>query len=359
MFETLGFENLTAPQAAIWLGLLLGLAFGLLAEVTGFCFRRAVTGPVAERKRAGGIWLAALVTALIGTQGAVAAGLIAFDDHRFLAGDLPGLAIVAGGLLFGAGMVLTRGCASRLTVLAGSGNLRAVLVLIVFALAAHATMKGVLAPARVALAEVTLPLGDVTSLAALPGGAVFWTAIVAALALAGIAGSGAARGKLALAAALGLLVPLGWVGTGFVLYDDFDPIAFESLAFTAPAADTLFWSVAATSISAKFGTGLFGGVLGGALVSSLLGRRFKWQSFESPAQTGRYLAGAVLMGVGGVMAGGCTVGAGLSGVPTLGLSAILALAAIGLGGWATDRALNARLSGSAAPSSTQAAQQPV
>lgn len=358
MFESFGFETLTAPQAAIWLGLALGLGYGLLAEITGFCFRRTVTGPAPQRKSAQGVWLMALIAALLGTQGAVAFGWISFDDHRFAAADLPVLANVAGGLLFGAGMVLTRGCASRMTVLAGTGNLRAALVLIVFALTAHAAMKGVLAPLRVAVSEVTLPLGNAGSLAGLPGGALFWTAVVALLALVGVIGSGVGRGKLMLAALLGLLVPLGWVGTGFVLFDDFDPIAFESLAFTAPVADTLFWGIAATSISAKFGTGLIGGVLGGALVASLLGRRFKWQSFESPAQTGRYMAGAVLMGIGGVLAGGCTIGAGLSGVPTLGVSAIVALAAIGLGGWATDRVLNARRAGSDGSAATQPAQQP-
>ncbi len=339
MFETLGFESLTPPQAAVWLGLLLGLAFGVLAETTRFCFRRALVGPSAERGPARGVWAMALAVAVIGTQAAVALGWIGFADHRFLAADLPVLAILVGGVLFGAGMVLTRGCASRLTVLAGSGNLRAGLVLVVFAIAAHATLKGVIAPIRTSLGSVTLSLGDAASLAALPGGAWLWSAAIALPALALACCSGGRRRDIALAGLLGLLVPLGWVGTGFVLQDAFDPIAMETLNFTSSMADTLFWGVAATSISASFGTGLVGGVLAGALISSLLARRFRWQSFEGPAQTGRYLAGGVLMGLGGVLAGGCTVGAGLSGIPTLGISALLALAAIGLGAIATDRAV--------------------
>ena len=350
MFETFGFETLTAPQAAVWFGLALGLAFGALAEVTRFCFRRAIVGTPDQRRPALGIWLTALAMAILGTQAAVAAGLISFDDHRFHATEVPWLAIVLGGGMFGAGMVLTRGCASRLTVLAGSGNLRAALVLVVFAVTAHATMKGVLAPLRQSLGTVTADVG----LSALPQ--------AAGLALAGLAllfalRSGARPGVLIGAAVLGLLAPLGWVGTGFILYDDFDPVAFESLAFTAPAGDGLFWLVAASSIPARFGVALIGGVLAGAAVLSLLSGRFAWQSFESPAQTGRYMAGAVLMGVGGVLAGGCTVGAGLSGVPTLGLSAMLAVAAIAVGGLAADRLL--RVSGrngvSAAPSTTQQA----
>jgi len=341
MFASLGFDSLTAPQAAVYLGLILGLAFGGLAEVTRFCFRRAVAGPLAERRPAAGVWLAALAAALIGTQAAVFSGWISFDEHRFMAAEMPVAAIVAGGLLFGTGMVLTRGCISRLTVLMGSGNLRALTVLLVFALAAHATIRGVLTPLRTGLGSFTVPL-DTVSLAGLPGGPLLYTALLAGAALIYAWRSGAPRWALALALLLGLLVPAGWVGTGFVLYDDFDPIAMESLSFTSPSADTLFWTVASTSISATFGVGLVGGTVAGALVLSLISGRFRWQSFESPAQTGRYIAGGALMGVGGVLAGGCTLGAGLSGVPTLSFAAILAILSIAAGGVLTDRALGRR-----------------
>ena len=337
MFADLGFETLTAPQAAIYFGLLVGAAFGILAEITRFCFRRALVGE--DRRSAAGVWLVALAAALLGTQAAIAGGYISFDAHRFMAADLPILAILAGGVLFGAGMVLTRGCVSRLTVLTASGNLRGLFVLVVFAIVAHATLKGVLAPLRTTLGAVTLPLGEATSLAALPGGAALWTALIAVAALAYAARSGARPVHLVLAAALGLIVPAAWAGTGFVLFDDFDPIAMESLSFTAPWADTLFWTVASTSIPAGFGVGLIGGVLGGALVSALVAGRFAWQSFESPAQTGRYGLGAALMGVGGVLAGGCTVGAGLAGVPTLSVAALLAIGAIAVGALGTQAAL--------------------
>jgi len=337
MYASLGIDSLTAPQASVLFALALGLAFGLLAERTGFCFRRSLVG--SDRRTATGVWLTALAAAVIGTQAAVAAGWIGFGDHRFMASELPLAAILLGGALFGAGMVLTRGCVSRLTVLSGTGNLRALLVLAVFAIVAHATLKGALTPLRTALGGVTVPLGDTVSLAALPGGAPLWTGLIVVAALAVALRSGNGAGRLAMAAALGLLVPLGWVGTGFVLFDDFDPVALQSLSFTAPSADTLFWVLASTSIPAGFGAGLVGGVLAGSLLSSLAFRSFRWQSFDSPAQTGRYLAGAALMGVGGVLAGGCTVGAGLSGVPTLSVAALLTLGAIAAGGLAMNAAL--------------------
>lgn len=333
MFESLGFESLTAPQAAVWFALAIGVAFGVLAQITRFCLRRAVVGE--DRKQAAGVWLTALAVALLGTQYAVAQGVISFADHRFMASDLPVLAIVAGGLMFGIGMVLTRGCISRLTVLTGAGNLRAALVLIVFAITAHATLKGVLAPVRTSLGSVTLPLDS----AALPGNPLLWTALIAVVALFFALRSGNKPITLALAALIGALVPLAWVGTGFVLYDDFDPIAMESLSFTSPAADSIFYTVASTAVSANFGAGLLGGVVVGALLAALLSGGFEWQSFDSPRQTGRYMTGAVLMGLGGVLAGGCTVGAGLAGIPTLSLAAILALASIIAGGLVAQRAL--------------------
>ena len=340
MFESLGFETLTPQQASVWFALGLGLLFGLLAAVTKFCFRRALVGE--DRREARGVWAMALAVAILGTQAAVWFGLVDFSDHRYLTGEIPILAVAAGGLLFGIGMVLTRGCVSRLVVLTGSGNLRALLVIAVFAIVAHATLKGVLAPLRTALGSVTWSVGDYGALSALPGGGPVWAVILAVLAFGVVLGSGNPWHRLALAALLGLLVPLGWLGTGFVLYDEFDPIPLESLSFIAPMTEGLFWTIASTAVPAGFGTGLIGGALLGGFAGALARRDFRWQSFESPAQTGRYILGGVLMGFGGVLAGGCTIGAGLAGVPTLGLSALLALIFIGLGGLAADRFLAAR-----------------
>ncbi|MFN6977501.1 MAG: YeeE/YedE thiosulfate transporter family protein, partial [Gemmobacter sp.] len=224
--------------------------------------------------------------------------------------------------------------------------------LVVLALAAHATMKGLLAPLRSGLASVTMPLGDFASLAALPGGATgialagaaaaLWFALHAGTGLRGIAGG----------TAIGLLVPLAWIGTGFVLRDDFDPIALEALAFTGPHADTLFWAITATAVAPTFGIGLILGTLAGGAGAAILSGRFAWVGFSTPRETGRYLAGGMLMGVGGVLAGGCTVGAGLSGVSTLSSAAGLALAAIVAGALATDRLLSAWTAESGARATT-------
>ncbi len=351
MFDTFGFENLTAPQASVFFALAVGVVFGMLAQITKFCFRRALVGD--DRRQAAGVWFTALAVAVLGTQAAVSLGWISFADHRFMISEVPVLAIVLGGLLFGAGMVLTRGCISRLSVLTGSGNLRAATVVLVFAVVAHMALKGVLAPLRTALGSVTVNMGDHVSLATLPGGAWVWAGLIAAGALTLAWRGGNRVHHLALAGLIGLLVPLAWVGTGFILYDDFDPIAMQSLSFTSPAAETLFWSIASTSIPAGFGTGLLGGVVIGAFASSLIFGGFAWQSFESPRQTGRYMAGAALMGLGGVLAGGCTLGAGLSGVPTLSVAAVLAIVMIAVGAVATNALLSRSFSAIGASSTTR------
>jgi uncharacterized membrane protein YedE/YeeE len=330
MFETLSMSlglEMGPRAASVWFGLALGLAFGALAFLTRFCLRRALVGPVAERASARGVWALTLAVALIGTQAAVAAGWVGFDAHRFHAEAIPVLLIVAGGLLFGIGAVLARGCITRLTVLTGGGNLRALTGVVVFAIAAHATLQGVFGPVRASLASVTVS-PSVVSLGDLPGGPWAWSAALAAALVLVALRSGAGRWALVGAAILGALVPLAWVGTGFVLYDDFDPIAFEGLSFTLPWAETLFWSIASSLTAPAFGTGLIGGVLAGAVSAALLSGRFAWEGFESPVQMGRSLSGAALMGVGGVFAGGCTVGAGLSGVATLSVAALITLASI-------------------------------
>ena len=322
-----GFEHITPLQASVVLGVSLGAVYGVLAQRSRFCLRRGLVGDWGECLPALGVWVMGLALAIAGTQAAVAAGVISFDAHRFLASDVPVVAVLVGGALFGAGMVLTGGCASRLTVLAGAGNLRSALVLVVFAIVAYATMKGVLAPLRTTLGGLTVDPGGRVALNALPGGALWAWALALALAVLALR-SGAAPRHLAMAAVIGLLVPLGWIGTGFILLDDFDPVPFQSLSFTGPMADTLFWTMASSAVPAGFGTGLAGGVIAGSVAASVSAGEFRWSSLEGPRQTGRYLAGAGLMGVGGVLAGGCTVGAGLSGVSTASFAAILALAAM-------------------------------
>lgn len=326
----------------------MGGLFGLAAERSAFCLRRAVLSGGGAAAQV----VLAMAVALFGTQMAVALGGLDFAQHRFHTPGLPVLSLALGGMCFGAGMVLTRGCASRLTVLAGTGNLRAGLVLIVFAIVAHTTMKGVLAPLRDALGSVRLDMGS----GQMPGAPGLWGAGLAAVSLAMALWVRPALSRLAWAAGIGALVPLGWLVTGVWLFDDFDPIPMESISITQPGADAAFWLMAASAVRPAFGPGLIGGTLIGALLSSLLARRFSWQSFSSPGETGRYLLGGSLMGFGGVLAGGCSIGLGLSGLSTLSLSALVALMFLIAGARGMHALVNASPFGSTGSSATRSAE---
>jgi len=345
MFESLGLEDWTPQAASVVFGLLLGLVFGVLAQISRFCLRRGLVGSGPDRTDALGTWLVALAVAVLGTQVLVAFEVLSFGEHRFMSDNLPVGAILAGGLLFGAGMVLSRGCASRMTVLAGSGNLRALAVLLVFAVVAHATLKGVLAPLRVWMSDFAVTLENGAGL----GGNGLVLGAILALAVAAFA----LRSRLGLrglgfGVAIGALVPLGWFGTGVLLFDEFDPIALESLAFTSASSESLFWVVAGTAIAPGFGVGLLGGVLLGSLLAALVRREARIEGFTGEVSTGRYLIGGSLMGFGGVLAGGCTIGAGLSGVSLLSIAPMLALGAIVIGAKLTDAALREGKAGAVA-----------
>ena len=313
-------------------GLALGLLFGVAAQISRFCLRRAVAGPQTERASAGAVWLFALVAAIASFVVASLFGLVDLGDHRFASSELPIAALIIGGLAFGTGMVMTRGCVSRLTVLSATGNLRAVVVLMAFAVTAHATLKGVLAPVRTSLGSFTVeaPFASVSD--------VPFLLPLVALSLAAIAArldrrSHVSAAHIALGTLIGLVAVAGWVATSTLLFDEFDPLPVQTTAFTLPWSDTLFWTIASTAIPAGFGVGFIAGVVGGAFVSAASRGELKLQSFENPAQTLRYSAGGFLMGIGGVLAGGCTVGAGLSGVASGSLAAIVALVSITIGGW--------------------------
>ncbi|MCA8967612.1 MAG: YeeE/YedE family protein, partial [Planctomycetes bacterium] len=134
--------------------LLVGVVFGLVARLTGFCFRSALLETLARRPgRQVAAWVAALAVAVAGTQALVLAGVVDLAGSIYLATTIAWGGLVVGGLLFGAGMMLTRGCGARHVVLAAGGNLRSWIVLATLGVAAYATLRGILALPRVWLTD--------------------------------------------------------------------------------------------------------------------------------------------------------------------------------------------------------------
>ncbi|MEQ9037737.1 MAG: YeeE/YedE family protein [Silicimonas sp.] len=327
-------------------GLLTGLIFGVAAQHSRFCLRAATT-EVADAHPADrmAIWLIAFFAALLATQAAVLAGILDVSSARQLAatGSLSGAII--GGLMFGAGMILARGCASRLLVLSGTGNMRALIAGLVVTLVAQASYRGILAPAREWVAGLwTIPGGVDRDLMVIFG--LSRTGVI----LIGVSGLilgivMAFRHQVPLTRMIagvfvGLAVALGWLLTWMIASTSFEVVPISSVTFTGPSTDTLMALVAERTIALNFGIGLVPGVFLGSALMAVITREWKIQRFGADTPMERYLVGAVMMGFGAMLAGGCAVGAGVSGGAILSLTAWIAVASMWVGAVLTIFVMN-------------------
>jgi uncharacterized protein len=350
MIEAL--RETVALNGAVWLalgGLVVGGLFGAVVFATNYC----AMGSLSDIHNFGDwrrfrAWVLAAATALIGAQLLQAAGVVALDKSMYLAGpSLNWTGHILGGLMFGFGMVFTGGCPSRNLARAGGGDLRSLLTLVVLGLFAYMAIGGIFAPVRAALEQATsVPLqarslGDLVGRAAgvaSSTGNLLAMALLAAVALAYCFADARFRASavhVASGVAVGLIVLMGWALTGLA-FDDMAtrPVPPISLTYVRPAGDALQWLTLYTAAPMPgFGTASVFGALIGACAASLAMGRFRLASFSDTGDTLRSLGGAALMGIGGVMALGCTVGQSITGVSTLALGSFLTFAAIVAGGF--------------------------
>ena len=129
-------------------------------------------------------------------------------------------------------------------------------------------------------------------------------------------------------AAVGLAITSGWAGTAWLSEATFEAEPVASHTFAAPIGDALFYLMTSSATSPNFGVGSVVGVLMGAAAGSLIKGHFRWEACEDPRELKRQIMGAALMGVGAVVAFGCTVGQGLSAFSVLAYSAPVTVAAI-------------------------------
>lgn len=335
-----------------WAGFLLGCGFGVAARLGGFCLLRGLRQCLAGDAGAPALraFALALAVAIVTTQGLVWAGEIDVSQAVLLRSGFPAGGMLVGGVLFGLGMSMARSCGARALVLLAGGNLRALVVLAGLGLAAQASLTGVLVPVRqllqglgaVQFGGASLPawlggLGLPADQAALVG---VGAPVLALLAFA--LGGGLLRRaprEAAMAVIIGLLVTLGWWLTTHVEVDAFDPAPPSSLSFIGPVAEGLLYLQVAVGRAFSFGPAVVLGTLAGAALMALATRSFVLEGFERPGQLLRHLAGGLLMGFGGVLAVGCSIGQGLSGLSTLALASFPACLGIIIGacaGLATD-----------------------
>jgi uncharacterized protein len=323
-------------------GLLIGLAYGVVALLSGFCLLSSLRGWWSEGdSRLIRTFALALAVALVATQLLAGYGVVDLSKSVYLQPSFSAPLMFAGGLLFGYGMVLANGCGSRALVLLGRGNLRSLVVVIVLGITAQMTLRGLIAPARIALLQLssTKPVYlTVPELLRTIGGEVSARVIVVSVisvVLVIFAFSHTpfrrAGGQIAAGIAVGLLVAAGWFATGYLGADDFNPAAVTSLTFIAPVADTMQYVMLSTGLTLNFGIAMVFGVFAGSLLAALLTRRFRLEGYTSPQHMLRSIIGAALMGSGGAMALGCSIGQGLTGISTLALSSFVAVAGILLG----------------------------
>lgn len=337
------FEQFSTGQVALALGAFTGLLFGVFAQQSRFCLRAACIEFWRVKPQAKfSIWLFAFSSALIGAQLLILTGHLETGSIRQLVttGSLSG-AIIGGGL-FGIGMILARGCASRLLVLSGTGNLRALVAGLVVTLVSQAALRGGLSPARQSLSDLWLVEASHRNLAQwLPSWGPILLGLLLFVAALWLAKKTQAKPWYQFGAVLvGLSIALGWGLTAWHASWSFEVVAVKSVSFTGPSADTLMGLINLPTLPLSFDVGIVLGVFAGSFLASQLAGEFKIQSFTESTGLSRYLVGAALMGFGGMLAGGCAVGAGVTGGAVMALTAWVALLCMWLTAGLTDRLLD-------------------
>ena len=333
-------------NVALW-GFLVAVAFGAVANKTNFCTMGAVSDWVnmgdKNRLRA---WFLAIGVAILGSQLLQAQGYIDLNKSIYLAANFGWLGHLLGGFLFGVGMTLGGGCGQRTLVRTGGGNLKSLVVMLLMAITAYMTLRGLLALVRLNAIEVANIDLAARSIADQSMATLIQAATGAADAktvrwiVAGITGLGFTIYALAnsefrrsfrnlfAGVSIGLFIVAGWYITGKLGFDEFEPVRLESYTFVAPVAENVNYLMTFTGSTINFGIAAVFGIVAGSFLYAVLSGNFKIETFSSRGDMVNHIISGVLMGFGGVIALGCTIGQGVTGMSTLALGAVITLAMI-------------------------------
>jgi len=355
-------RSLIVENAAVALalgGLVIGIAFGAVVQRTNFCTMGSLSDMLnfGDGRRFRSWWLAT-ATAILGVALLRGPGGIDLSKTMYLSPMLDWAGAAIGGLLFGFGMVFAGGCASRNLVRAGTGDLRSLIVVVVIAIAGYVSIGGLVGPTRAALVAATsIDLGSAKmasqslgafaarflGLSATNADAIM-AVVVAGLIAAWCFANAPFRSSpvhIVGGVGVGLCVIAGWALTGLAFDDLADkPIVPGSLSFVRPAGDALEWMERFTAGRIPtFGVAtVFGTMIGAFLMGAVQGK-LKLATFFDVSDTLRNLFGAILMGIGGVVATGCTVGQAVTGASTLAVSSFIVFAGLIFGGIAGMKTL--------------------
>jgi uncharacterized protein len=326
---------------------LVGVVFGAVANRTNFCTMGAVSDWVnmgdKNRLRA---WFLAIGVAILGAQALQAAGYFDLGKSVYLTPNFGWLGHLAGGLIFGIGMTLGSGCGQRTLVRVGSGNLKSLVVMVMLAVSGYMTMRGLFGVFRMEVIEATnvqlaayglpnqgmptllgalLHIDNVQLLGWLIAAALGFGLVAFAFANAAFRRS---LDDMLAGIVIGLCVVAGWYITGVIGRDEFEPVRFESYTFVAPVAENLMYLMTFTGSTISFGVAAVFGVIAGSFLYALFAGRLRIETFSNRGDMIRHILGGILMGFGGVLAIGCTVGQGITGMSTLALGSLITLVSI-------------------------------
>ncbi|MBZ0070687.1 MAG: YeeE/YedE family protein [Gammaproteobacteria bacterium] len=370
----------TAQSAFLWGSFAIAVILGFVVNKTNFCTMGAVSDWVnmgdTGRFRA---WVFAIAIAMLGVAGLEYSGLVAPGDAfpPYRAGQLIWAENLLGGILFGIGMTLASGCANKTLIRIGGGNLKSVLVLLVIAVVAYFMVNPFPGSDQTLftllfydwIRPLAVNLKTSQDLGAVLGGTA--NAPLLRLAIGGVLGlallvyvfkSADFRGRfdnILGGLVVGLAVLGAWYLTSNVLIDldgeqyapreyaqqwdfladspagkpaDTRPLSPQSFTFVNPMGQTLgYVSAGMKSTYLTFGVMSLFGVLLGSFLWALVSRGFRFEWFASVRDFVNHFIGALLMGLGGVLALGCTIGQGITGISVLAIGSFIAFGGIVLG----------------------------
>ena len=342
-------EDWSVVHKVSLLGFLGALVFGVVANKTHFCIMGSISDWVNMGSRVRfRAWMLSIGIAILGSQAMVQLGWVDLDGTMYRSANFGLAGFLIGGLLFGIGMTLGAGCGQRTLVRVGGGNLKSLVVLIVMAITAYATLRGLLAPVRIDVfgpLSIDLEAQEITSqgietiLAHLVGASGQTMAVIVALVL----GLGtiiyalkdkdfrASADNILAGVTIGVLVVGAWYVTGVIGNDDFEPVPVEALTFIAPTGNTVNYLMTWTGAEINFGIAVVLGMIVGSFLYAISSGNFRVEAFANRADMRNHLIAGVLMGFGGVLSFGCTIGQGVSGMSALALGSLVALLSIMLG----------------------------
>ncbi|WP_306418081.1 YeeE/YedE family protein [Albidovulum aquaemixtae] len=324
---------------AALVGLVGGVVLGLAARLGDFCTLGAIEAAhYGDDRRRLRLWGVVIGTAIIATFAAEAMGWAAPSETFYHTIAWNPLASIVGGLVFGYGMAMAGNCGFGALVRFGGGDLRSLVVVVVLGIFAFATLSGPLADLRVALfpqSEATGPQGFAHWLAGRTGlpPLVFALAFGAAALSWGFAHTSlrATPRMILWGVAAGLAVAWCLIGTTWIAEESLGEIGVEGPSFTAPLGRSIIYFMTSSAGGLSLSVGIVAGVLAGAFLGSAIRGLFRWEACEDPRELGRQVSGAALMGIGGTIALGCSIGQGVTAMSTLAFSAPVTLGAILIG----------------------------